>query len=76
MAAVRFVTEQPTGMTVVGDVLFVAGGLELMAFDMAAKVGSDEAPPVLGTCGAAATCWKWWHFAAPPAHSHQSRKAG
>ena len=31
MAAVPFVTEQPTGMLVVGDVLIVAGGLELMA---------------------------------------------
>jgi hypothetical protein len=53
MAAVQYVTEQPTGMLVVGDVLFVAGGLEIMVFDMAAKVAADEPPPMLGICGAA-----------------------
>ena len=53
MAAVPFVTEQPTGMLVVGNVVFVAGGRDLMAFDMAATVGTSEPAPVLATCGAA-----------------------
>lgn len=53
MAAVPFVTEQPTGMLVVGDVVFVAGGRDVMAFDMAAKVAPTEPAPVLATCGAA-----------------------
>ena len=52
-AAVPFVTEQPTGMLVVGNVVFVAGGRDLMAFDMAAKVAPTEPAPVLATCGAA-----------------------
>ena len=51
MEAVPFVTEQPTGMLIVGDALFVAGGRDLMVFDMAAPVSSTEAPPVLATCG-------------------------
>ena len=53
MAAVPFVTEQPTGMLVVGNVVFVAGGRDLMAFDMAAKVAPTEPAPVLATCGTA-----------------------
>lgn len=53
MAAVPFVTEEPTGMLVVGNVVFVAGGRDLMAFDMAAKVGPTEPAPVLATCGSA-----------------------
>ena len=53
MATVPFVTEQPTGMLVVGDVVFVAGGRDLMAFDMAAKVAATEPAPILATCGAA-----------------------
>ena len=55
MAAVKFVTEQPTGMLVVGGAVIAAGGRELMVFDMLAKVATDQPPPLLGTCGAVCT---------------------
>ena len=49
---VPFVTQQPTGMMIVGDVLFVAGELDIMAFDMSSS-NSSAAPVLLATCGAA-----------------------
>ena len=37
LGTVTFVTEQPTGMLLVGDALFVAGELDIMVFDMRAN---------------------------------------
>lgn len=48
LTVVPFLTQQPTGMLVVGDALFVAGELDIMVFDMRAPVAS---PPLLATCG-------------------------
>lgn len=51
---VPFVSQQPTGMLVVGDVLFVAGELDLMAFDMRNSTpAAFLSPPLLATCGTA-----------------------
>lgn len=49
---IPFVTEQPTGMLVVGDAVLVAGGRDVMVFDMRAPP-IRGVPPVVATCGAA-----------------------
>jgi hypothetical protein len=51
ISVVPFVTQQPTGMLVVGDALFVAGELDIMVFDLSAA--RPASPPLLTTCGAA-----------------------
>ena len=49
---VSFVSQQPTGMLLVGDVLFVAGELDFMAFDMRNSTPAAAlSPPLLATCG-------------------------
>jgi hypothetical protein len=65
LGTVPFVTEQPTGMLMLGDALFVAGELDIMVFDMgnatpaappavATEVNANvQLPRVVATCGAA-----------------------
>ena len=61
LGTVPFVTQQPTGMLVVGDAVFVAGELDIMVFNLrgggAAGMRSAHAPlpPLVATCGAACT---------------------
>lgn len=51
ISTIPFVSQQPTGMLVVGDALIVAGELDMMVFDMSKPGGAP--PPLLATCGAA-----------------------
>jgi hypothetical protein len=65
IGTVPFVSEQPTGMLMLGDALFVAGELDIMVFDMgkvtpaapaavASEANADvQLPHVVATCGEA-----------------------
>lgn len=59
----KYVDEQPTGMLIVNSVLFVAGGRDLMAFD----VSDPSNTTVLASCGA--PCGKIMTSTGQNAHS-------